>query len=64
MWAVIKMWFMPKKKLSCHDWSNRVQYVMKTRQDNSVIDYTSAVYVKNETELLWQIGLHVFCDEN
>ena len=37
---------------------------MKIRQANDVIDYTSAVYVKNETELLWQIVLHVFCDEN
>ena len=37
---------------------------MKTRQDNDVIDYTSLVYTKKETELLWPIGLGAICGEN
>ena len=36
--------------------------MMKTRQDNDVIDLTSVVYIENETELPWLIRPSVVCD--
>ena len=51
-------------KLSYCDQSNRVQSMMKTRQDNDVIDYKGIVYVKNEVELSWLIELSAVYDEN
>ena len=38
------------------DW-HRVWFVTKTRQDNDVIEGTSAVYAENDNELSWPIGL-------
>ena len=49
--------FMPKMKLSCHYRSDRVPFVKKTRQDNDVTNRTGAVYVENDIELSWLIGL-------
>ena len=37
---------------------------MKTRQDNDVIDHTSAVYVENNTKLSWHAGLGANYEEN
>ena len=56
--------FTPKTKLSCCDRSNRVPYVTKTKQDNDVINCTSATYSKNDTEPSWPIRLGANCDEN
>ena len=42
---------MPKMKLNCYDRSKKVLSMMKTRQDNDVIDHTSAVYAKIITKL-------------
>ena len=39
------------KKLNCHDWFFMVWFMIKTRQNNNVIDHTGAVYVENETKL-------------
>ena len=39
-------------KLTCHDRSDRVSSVMKTKQDNDMTDRTGAVYVETNTELL------------
>ena len=55
---------MPKIKLSCHEWSERVSYVTKIRQDNDVIDRTSVVYAKSDIELSWLIRLGAIYDEN
>ena len=55
---------MSKTKLSCHDRSDRVSSVTKTKQVNNMIDCTSAVYAKNDTELLRQIGSVVDYDKN
>ena len=44
-----------EKNLSCWDRSDCVWSMMKSRQDNDMIDYTSTVYAKNETKLLWPI---------
>ena len=37
---------------------------MKTRQDNNVIDRISAIYAKNDNDLLWPIKPSVVYDEN
>ena len=55
------MEFTPKTKLIYHD---RVQSVKKTRQEIDVIDSTCAIYIENNTELSWSIGLGVDYDEN
>lgn len=50
--------------LNCRDPSNWVQSLIKTRQDNYVIDCTSLVYAKIETELSGPIKLCVVYFEN
>ena len=45
------------------DW-HRVWFVTKTRQDNDVIEGTSAVYAENDNELSWPMGLGVIYDKN
>ena len=37
---------------------------MKTRQDNNMINRTGVVYSKNNTKLLWPIGLSANYDEH
>ena len=51
-------------KLRCHDWSNPVRSMMKTRQDDDIIDHTGVVYAKNKTKLSWPIKPTAFYDEN
>ena len=53
-----------KKKLSCIDRSNLVQFVTKTKQDNNMIYHIGAVYVENETKLLWSNELGTIFNEN
>lgn len=50
--------------LNCHNLSDQVRFVKKTKQDNDMINRISAVYVKNETKLSWLIESCLFCDEN
>ena len=38
---------MPKPKLSYWDLSNQVSSLMKTRQDNDIINHIGAVYAEN-----------------
>ena len=38
--------------------------MMKTRQDNDVIDHLEMVYIENETELSCLIGLGIVYDKN
>ena len=45
--------------LSYRDWSDRVQSMIKTRQDNDVIDCISVVYIENDIDLSWLIELGV-----
>ena len=42
---------MLKSKLNCLELFDQVQFVMKTRQDNDVTDWTSVSYTVNDTEL-------------
>ena len=39
---------MPKPKLKYWDLFDQVWFVIKTKQDNGVVDCTSAVYAENE----------------
>ena len=55
---------MLKMKLSFRDWSNWVQYVIKTRQDNNVIVSIGLVYAKIEAELSGSIEPSVVCYNN
>ena len=60
----IGIWPTMKTKLSCHDLSNWVPFVTKTRQVNNMINHTCAIYVENDIELAWPIRPVVNCDEN
>ena len=64
IWLIFHVWSTLKTKLSCYDWSNWVQSVMKTRQDNDMIDYRGAVYIENDIKLSWFIKLGAICDEH
>ena len=55
---------MTKMKLNSQDLSDRVWFVMKTRQDNNVTDGTGVVYTKNNIEQLEPIGPGVVHYEN
>lgn len=55
---------MLKMKLNYWDLSNMVQYVTKKRQDNNMTNNTGAIYIKNETEMLWPIGSGEVYDGN
>ena len=46
---------MPKSELNSHDQSDRVRSMMKTREDNDVIDCIGAVYDKIGVDLSWLI---------
>ena len=55
---------MLKTKLNNHDRSNRVPTVMKTKEDNNVIDHIGLVYIGNDTELSGPIKPSAICDKN
>ena len=55
---------MPKTKLSCHDRSDHVPSVIKTRQDNDMSDHTFVVEGEKYVELSRLIELSVDNDEN
>ena len=57
MWSIVWVWSMVKSKLNCQGLSNQVWYVMKTRVDNEVSDYTCAIYDENDNELSWPTKL-------
>ena len=63
MWLIIRMWSTMKLKLSYPNQSDLVQFVMKSRHDNNVIDHTSLVYARNEIELSWSIEPSAVCDK-
>ena len=48
---MVWVWSIPKTKLSCCDWLDRVRSLIKTRQDNDVIDHMGLDYAKTEIEL-------------
>lgn len=58
------VWSTPKTKLRCCDWLDLVRSVIKTRQDNNMIDRIGMIYVEDETKLLWLMGLGVIYYEN
>ena len=54
---------MQKMKLSYIDWSDRAPTMTKIRQDNHMTNRINPIYIKNETELPWSIGLSLVYDE-
>ena len=56
MWIIVKVHSKLKINLNCHDLSDMIQSMRKTRQDNYVIDRTGVVYVKIRIEVSWLIG--------
>ena len=50
--------------LNFHDCQDRVLNVMKSRQDNNVIDLIGLVYVETKTELSGPIWLSVVYEKN
>ena len=55
MRPMVRVWSMPKTKLSCRDRLDHVRPMTKTRQDNDVIDHIGLVYTEIEIELLGHI---------
>ena len=55
---------MPKTKLSFLDLLDWVRFVIKTIQENNVINHTSLVYIETKTELLRPIKLGMVCYKN
>lgn len=38
--------------MNYHDWSHRVQSVMKTEKDNNMTDHIGVIYIENDIEFL------------
>ena len=49
MWPIVLVRFMPKTKLNRCDRSGSMQSMMKTTQDNDVINRMGKVYTENDT---------------
>lgn len=64
MWLILEMRSTLKMKLSYHEQLNQVHSVMKSRQDNSMIDRIGLVYVVTKIELSITVWLGVVCDKN
>ena len=64
MWSIVEVWTTSEWKLNWRDLFDRVQFVMKTKQDNDVTDCTNAIYVENEIELWWSIRSSMICEKN
>lgn len=54
-WPIVQEWSRYSIILNYKDRSDSVRFMMKIRQDNNMIDHTSAVYVKIKTKLSWTI---------
>ena len=50
--------------MRCHDQSDGVGSVKKTKQDNDMTDYIDLVYVETEIKLSGPISMDVVCAEN
>lgn len=50
MWPIIKVWSTSKTKLSFRDWLNLMRFVIKSSQDNNMINHIGLVYTETETE--------------
>ena len=54
---------MLKPKISSRDLFDYVWSMIKTRQDNDMVDCKGAIYAEKETKLLWLIKLGTICVE-
>ena len=50
-WLILQVQSMQKMIMNYRNWSDRVQSMTKTRQDNDVTDHTGVEYTKNDIEL-------------
>ena len=50
--------------MNCQELFDQMQYVMKTKKNDDVINRIGAFYVKNDIELLWSIGSSATYDKN
>lgn len=63
-WSIIKIWSMPKSKLTYQYRFDRMRSVMKTKQGNDVTHRTCTVWAENEIQLSWPIGSGAIYYEN
>ena len=54
----------PKTNLRCHDQSDGVRSMTKTKQDNDMIDPIDLVYVETKTKLSGPIWSNAAYEEN
>ena len=45
MWLILSVRFMLKLELNYHEWSDKMWFITKSRQDNDVTDCTSVIFV-------------------
>lgn len=64
MWPIVQVRYMSKTILKYHDWSDQVQFMTKTKEDNDMIDHIGVVYVENDDKLPWSIWSSVDCNQN
>ena len=64
MWLIVVVQSRSRMKLNYKDLSDKVSYMMKTRQENEITDCTGAVYAENKTKLSSPIRHGAVCDEN
>ena len=50
MWLIVVVQSRSRMKLNYKDLSDKVSYMMKTRQENDITDCTGAVYAENDIE--------------
>lgn len=60
---IVQVRFTSKTILNCCDQLDRMQFVIKTRQDKDVTDCIGMVYAKTKTELLGPIEPGMVCYE-
>ena len=49
MWLIISVWSMLKLEFNYHEWSDKMWFITKSRQDNDVTDCTSVIFVEYDT---------------
>lgn len=63
-WPIVQVRSTSKKILNYGDQLDRLPTMTKIRLDNYMTDHIDMVYIENETELSWPMGLGTVYDEN
>ena len=61
--SIVQVQYTPIMILNCHDRSNRVSIMTKTKWGNYMTNRTDVIYAENETKLPWPIELGPFNDK-